>query len=160
MKHIDWEKLNYAELNEDQQEALVNTPLGVFNFHQVANQFNLWIGHTDFVLDTNFLKGIRNITGVESFNNITPIRFLISFGKMFNEDDIKKKIENLVRVEDTNVLKAREKLQNYKDWAIYQFPNGNIETTHSEDFDFNDRVQHFSELKSDVGGRLIRPFSV
>lgn len=155
MKQIYWEKLNYAKLTEEQKDSIINTPLGIFNINEVTNQFNLWIGHTNFKLTTGFLKNVRNIVGVESFNDISPIRFVVSIGKLFNEENVKREIEDIVKEDEFFELK--NSLQKYDDWAIYQFPNGQFEVTHSKKKDFSKKLNEFNEMKLDIGGKLIRP---
>jgi len=156
--HILWEKLKYAQLDEEQKASLVSTPLGVFHTTDVANQFNLWIGHTDFKLTVGFLKGVRSIIGIETFNNITPIRFVVAIGKLFDENQVKIDVENLVKEDE--LLEVKKKLEKYEDWAIYQFPNGQLEITHSGKNNFKNRVKELTELKTDIGGRLITRFGV
>ena len=116
----------------------------------------LFLDHENFLLNVGFLDDINTLLGLETFNNVTPLRFIVSIGRMFDETAVLKEIEGFVKEDEfTEVKKTLEK---YDDWAIYQFPNGNFEVTHSKKSNFEKKIHEFSELKSDIGGKLIRPF--
>lgn len=116
MKKIGWEhqshedeskdevKNNYYEDSYDNVITLdmknaINTPFGIFDVNDKFNplkQFELWIGHTNFIITPNIVKQICNTEGVEALNLISRYRFLLAVGKMFTMTDVRRAIEKKI----------------------------------------------------------------
>ena len=59
--------------------------------------FNFWIGHTNFNLSKKIANIIEKTDGVETLDVFTRYRFRIGIGKVFEDRDVMKNIENNVK---------------------------------------------------------------
>jgi hypothetical protein len=60
----------------------------------LANNFECWMGHTNFNI-TEEIKNILNETeGVEILKICSRYRFFVGIGKMFNFSDVRRRIQN------------------------------------------------------------------
>lgn len=103
-KNNDEEDLGYTEeFDEDKkmmkQFQYIQTSQGVLPLvtgNVASLSFNLWIAHTNFRMSFDLKDFINNIEGIESFELISPYRWRFSIGKLFNEDSIKKLMEDKI----------------------------------------------------------------
>jgi hypothetical protein len=115
-------------------------PMGVvpLNEHNLPSRvYNFWMGHTNFNLGETEVKAINDTEGVETLEIYTRYRFRISVGQAFEEEEVMVAIENVLlkkedkteAVQTANVLdKVKKHLQdNYKYWAIFLLPDGQID---------------------------------
>lgn len=108
---------------------------------------NIWIGHTNFKLtNEHFIALNIGVDGVESFKFLSPYRFVLSVGKLFDFKDVRLSIEklfcdryiNYTNTElDEKIENEKNKIGKYRYWSMYVFPNGNIFTIKSDSFDNN-----------------------
>ena len=78
---------------------LVTTPTGIYQLHDkmnILNQFDCWMGHTNFDLTKSVEKIIESVEGVELLSIIGRYRFFIGIGKLFNFSDVRRSIEKKI----------------------------------------------------------------
>lgn len=76
---------------------LVTTPAGVFQLNDkmnVLNQFDCWMGHTNFDITKSTERIIEKTEGVEFLSVIGRYRFFIGVGKLFKFSNIRISIED------------------------------------------------------------------
>ena len=59
----------------------------------VHKEFKLWIGHTNFVITPIIQQKVLSVPGVEVFKPMTPYRFRLAVGRLFNSKSVKLNIE-------------------------------------------------------------------
>lgn len=104
--------------------------------------FNFWVMHTNFDLSsitddktTSYAQLIAVTDGVETIDVFTRYRARIAIGRVFSQDDVKKRIEDAVSkqklskpVEKNDFWTIKKMLsKKYKHWIIYQTLDGNFE---------------------------------
>lgn len=75
---------------------ILSTPLGSVNLDgsdETARLFNVWIGHTNFNLIPQHYASIEHVEGVEALQPISRYRFQIAVGFQFNEEEVKRSVE-------------------------------------------------------------------
>lgn len=86
--------------------------------------YNFWMFHTNFEIDSDIIDKIEGVPGVETLDIFTRYRGRISFGKVFNENEVKNCIkEKLTTLNVVPKSGGDEKLKasldkKYKFWAI------------------------------------------
>ncbi|NVM35822.1 MAG: hypothetical protein HWN81_09515 [Candidatus Lokiarchaeota archaeon] len=98
---IDELKEQYSEEEYTEEELIENfyeqpyktimTPFGILPLTEqslASNHFKLWVGHCNFKLLENHIQIIENCKGVESIDILTPYRFRLGIGMMFEDRDI------------------------------------------------------------------------
>ena len=107
MKEIYWEKwknpiIKSEKDDDDEVETksvnnVVVSPLGIIpigEHNDISKSFNLWVMHTNFNISQTVIDLLDATDGVETlFKGFTRYRCLISFGKCFNDEDVKSNIE-------------------------------------------------------------------
>ena len=79
--------------------SLVTTPMGMFQLHDkmnIFNQFDCWMGYTNFEITHSVKDTLEKIEGVELLHIMTRYRFFLGVGKMFNFSDVRRSIETLL----------------------------------------------------------------
>jgi hypothetical protein len=129
--------------------TIVSTPVGMYRLQDrmsPTNQFDCWMGYTNFDITEEVKNTIESIKGVELLVVLTRYRFFLGVAKLFNFRDVRVEIENnlcnrhveQINIQDDEIREKVEDLQNrlsseYKHWAIFVFPNGGIDYTFSDD---------------------------
>ncbi len=78
---------------------VISTPLGLIPYTEntsCTKIFNFWTGHTNFDLTHKIAKEIEFCTGVETINVFTRYRFRISIGKVFDDAEVMKNINDTI----------------------------------------------------------------
>lgn len=135
----------YDDGFDDDKElpAIMSTPWGPFRVNDRMNpyrQFEFWMGHTNFNIDQAAKDVLDNTLGVEVLFIISPLRFMVAKGKMFEWRDVRIEIEKglcgkhaldeqIESIQDPDTCEKVGKLKEdlikaYDHWAIYVFPNG------------------------------------
>ena len=149
---------------------LVTTPMGMFQMHDkmnILNQFECWMGYTNFDITHDVQNAIETTEGVELLSILTRYRFFIGTGKLFEFSDIRKEIENrlckheLVLNEETQAAVDAIKTVVSKDkyWTIFVSPTGQIEyvsTNNDEDEHYINSLVGLEELKKTDGGLIFQ----
>ena len=76
---------------------LVTTPLGMFQLYDkmsVMNQYECWMGYTNFDITEEVKDVIESAKGVELLVVLTRYRFFLGVAKLFNFRDVRVTIEN------------------------------------------------------------------
>lgn len=123
-------KDTFRPLNEFQGNFLVG-PAGIIPFHEGNRPsvlFNFWRADTNFRITNKMVDLLAWVDGVESFTPMTPYRFRISIGKLFDEETVLKSIDEKLlqhlkkrntnhQIPDLDKWKAILNAK-YKYWAI------------------------------------------
>jgi len=146
---------------DSESDKVIMTPLGPLDTTKIDNDayhFEFWTAHTNFPITLEHKNKLDNLVGIESLNIISPLRMIISIGRLFSMKELRLKIEAILKDEENKYLtELREKMKAYKDWAIYIFPNEKIDFTTCNDKDFKEKLDIFEDAKKNIGGQLIRP---
>lgn len=181
-KKIVWESLHIDDIdddeNEDSEEGYkdeefyfplgkpVNTPFGIFPKNDKFNplrQFECRLGYTNFNISKNVAEIIENTEGVEALVIISRYRFLISVGKLFDFSNIRKELDEKL-CEETQDEKVNNQIQNKiteiskdsKYWALYMFPNGNMESVSTNNFEeYEEKVKVLKNCEALSHGVLV-----
>ena len=79
--------------------SLVSTPMGMYQLHDkmnVMNQFDCWMGYTNFDITESVKRTIEDIKGVELLSIMTRYRFFLGVGKLFKFSSVRRLIESSV----------------------------------------------------------------
>tara|TARA_R110002020_G_scaffold216352_1_gene423886 strand:+ start:807 stop:1409 length:603 start_codon:yes stop_codon:yes gene_type:complete len=145
---------------------LVTTPAGVFQMHDkmnVLNQFDCWMGHTNFDITQSVKNKIEKSAGVEMLIIISRYRFFIGVGQLFKLRDVRTNIEQSLigeqMDEDTreSVTLIKEMISEDKYWTIFVSPAGKIEyasTNDEEDESYITKLVRYENIKETSGGVL------
>jgi hypothetical protein len=130
---------------------VMSTPFGFWRVDDSMHpykQFKLWMAHTNFSITRRVVATIKKVPGVEVLQVISRYRFIMGVGELFTMRDVRHTIEKaLVCNQDESdmignpkileqVHQLRDSLSSYDEWAIYIFPNGNIDFSTSENPNF------------------------
>lgn len=152
---------------------VIFTPVGILpimDHHYVSNNFNLWIGNTNFDITSDIALQIESVVGVETLEIYTRYRFRIGIGKAFDSAEVKTLIQTRLcgiqnsyknTINDQNLKEEIEQTieelkKKYKYWAMCIFPNGEKKIAHSpiKDEDFIEEMDKMSILQKMCGGIL------
>lgn len=182
MKKILWESMHIDDIedgsdilseeevqDEDKDNLipisgkLINTPIGIFDVDDKYNplrQLELRIGYTNFDLDTEVANIIENSEGVEAFTVLTRYRFIIGIGKLFSFESVRKTIEDKLldkgSITDNAIAVSKKLNTNKAYWALYEFPNGEIDTLETDSREeYEAKVNLYKEAKGLSGGEIL-----
>jgi hypothetical protein len=151
-------------------QDIMQTPLGLWRVNDTMNpykQFKLWMGHTNFTITSDVVDIIQDIPGVEVLQVMTRYRFIIGVGELFSIRDVRVAIESQLdcnmdidsMISDQQVLQEVHELEKtlsvYDKWAIYVFPNGELDWTHSGEEDFGTQLNIYKDAVDHSSGLLI-----
>mgnify|MGYP003647775280 CR=1 FL=1 len=149
---------------------LVNTPMGMYNVNDKMSptkQFDCWLGYTDFDITHEVQEIIEQTPGVEVLMVLTRYRFFIGIGKLFSFRDVRVNIEKQACSspayhdhEPTSdaIYLLKEDLSSHKYWAIFVFPNGELNCISSDsdnDKLFKETLLLYKNAKLITGGVLL-----
>ena len=122
----------------------METPLGYFILDDALNpykQFEFWVGHTNFDITRSVADTIMACPGVEVFELLSRYRFIIGIGQLFAFQDVRANLQQQLcgtSVDLKNITARVDTLKKefvegeYADWALYVFPNGEIDFCYLE----------------------------
>ncbi len=109
-----------------------HTPQGLIPLHEhvcPSRLYNFWIGHTNFNISEAVRDQIKRAPGVEVLMIPTRYRFIIAIGQAFDEDAVKKEIDNLFADKKTVIEQVGEQMKKkYQYWAIVKDKGGKLNT--------------------------------
>jgi hypothetical protein len=162
---------NYIQQGMNAQiQDVMSTPFGLWRVDDAMNpyrQFKLWMGHTNFSITQEVVDIIKNIPGVEVLQVMTRYRFIIGIGELFDMHDVRIAIEQQLQchqneetlITDQKTLQQvkdlKEQLSVYNKWAIYVFPNGNIDFSTSDESNFGQQLNLYRQAVDYSSGILI-----
>lgn len=88
-------------------------PLGA---NLASQQNKLYVGHTNFKLTESDMKASTSVDGVEGWRCITPYRFWMMIGWMFNDEQVQTNVRNVLCP-----IKIEEKFD-YREYAACTSP--------------------------------------
>jgi len=139
--HSEYEEIEDKEYGQEFQitNRILDTPLGLFIADDDLNpykQFEFWVGHTNFDITQEVKDIIMSTPGVEVFELITRYRFIIGIGALFAFAEVRASLQQQLCgtsvdfqhiTSRVNELKKTFAEGEYEDYAIYIFPNGEID---------------------------------
>ena len=148
--------------------SLVTTPMGMFQLHDkmnIMNQFDCWMGYTNFDITKSVEETIESIEGVELLSVMTRYRFFLGVGKMFSFSDVRRSIESKLcsstldqnTKESVDLIKASISSDRY--WTIFVSQSGEISyasTNSEEDEDYFSKLSHYQKRKTKNGGVIFQ----
>jgi len=97
LKEEEYSDEEFIENFYEQPYKTIMTPFGILPLTEqslASNHFKLWVGHCNFKLLQSHYEIIENCRGVESIDILTPYRFRLGIGMMFEDrevmNDVKK----------------------------------------------------------------------
>ena len=148
--------------------SLVTTPMGMFQLHDkmnIMNQFDCWMGYTNFDITKSVEETIESSEGVELLSVMTRYRFFLGVGKMFSFSDVRRSIESKLcsstldqnTKESVDLIKASISSDRY--WTIFVSQSGEISyasTNNEEDEDYFSKLSHYQKRKTKNGGVIFQ----
>lgn len=102
------EEVDVHEIVEQQTPVkLIATEIGLFPMteHTMPHKlFNLFIGHTNFPLTKTMCDKVAKVLGVEIYMTLSPYRFKIAVGKMFQEKDVMEEIKKVLTEDEIDSI--------------------------------------------------------
>ena len=96
---------------DDEPRAQFVLPIDeqLMNNISLANNFECWMGHTNFNITEEVRDRLKKTEGVEILKICSRYRFFVGIGKMFSFADVRQKIEsNLGKIEGETLEQERE----------------------------------------------------
>jgi len=147
--------------------SLVTTPMGMYQLHDkmnIMNQFDCWMGYTNFDITESVREIIENTKGVELLNIMTRYRFFLGVGKLFDFSDVRREIEESLRGDSSldddteeTVEMIRDNISSDRYWAIFVCKSGEIlytSTNEDDDEIYKKTLEHYKKRKSKNGGLI------
>tara|TARA_R100001244_G_scaffold91110_1_gene69035 strand:- start:3082 stop:3699 length:618 start_codon:yes stop_codon:yes gene_type:complete len=152
--------------------SLVTTPMGMYQLHDkmnIMNQFDCWMGYTNFDITESVREVIEKTKGVELLNIMTRYRFFLGIGKLFDFSDVRREIEESLRgdssldddteetVTEETVEMIRDNLSSDRYWAIFVCKSGEIlytSTNEDDDEIYKKTLEHYKKRKNKYGGLI------
>ena len=153
--------------------SLVTTPMGMYQLHDkmsIVNQFDCWMGYTNFDITQSVQESIEKIEGVELLNVMTRYRFFLGIGKLFDFSSARRLIEESlcdlrtdedIIDEDTGeaIDIIKEDISSDRYWAIFVTQAGEISyasTNKESDEDYLNKLSHYVKRKKKNGGFIFQ----
>ena len=156
---------------------LVTTPAGMSQLYDkmsVLNQFECWMGHTNFDITKNVQRTLEKTEGVELLVVTSRYKFFVGIGRLFDFRSVRRDIEN-----DLCVSKLKDELNNLetdeytqetveliketicmdKYWAIFVRPSGEVKyasTNKDDDERYLRKLLKYEEDKEVSGGLIFQ----
>jgi len=156
---------------------LVTTPAGMSQLYDkmsVLNQFECWMGHTNFDITKNVQRTLEKTEGVELLVVTSRYKFFVGIGRLFDFRSVRRDIEN-----DLCVSKLKDELDNLetdqytqetveliketicmdKYWAIFVRPSGEVKyasTNKDDDERYLRKLLKYEEDKEVSGGLIFQ----
>tara|TARA_R110002020_G_scaffold298736_4_gene514581 strand:+ start:3566 stop:4174 length:609 start_codon:yes stop_codon:yes gene_type:complete len=152
--------------------SLVTTPMGMYQLHDkmsVLNQFDCWMGYTNFDITKSVQEAIEKLEGVELLSIMTRYRFFLGVGKMFEFSDVRKLIETTIcgftsdpaldedTKESIDLIKSSISSDRY--WTIFVSQSGEISyasTNKDSDEIYLSKLNHYRKRKKKNGGFIFQ----
>lgn len=144
---------------------LVSTPMGMYQLHDkmnIMNQFECWMGYTNFDITHSVRDKIEKVEGVELLNITSRYRFFLGIGKLFDFADVRLAIEDALVLDDitkeaVNIIK--ETISEDRYWVIFISKTGEIlyvSTNDEDDEHYLTTLDTYQKRKKTNGGLLIQ----
>jgi hypothetical protein len=170
IKHDDEPEYDDDIVHKKQIQNLMSTPFGLWKVDDVMHpyrQFELWMGNANFTITDEIADTLERVPGVEVLQIMSRYKFIIGVGKLFDFHEVRLAIEKHLScniseesmIGDKSVIKKihdlKARLSQYNQWAIFVFPNGNIDFTTSNEKDFYEQLNLYRMAVDYSSGILI-----
>lgn len=142
------------------QDSLITSPFGVYRLHDYFNpmkQYDWHIAHTNFNITEKVVEDLSLIDGVELLLPVSRYRFMVAFGKAFNQENVKDLIHLHFKVSPSLSTEVEQKIkelkQIYEYWAVYYLNENTWD--YATESDYVDKIYIFKRKKIEQGGVLI-----
>lgn len=140
------------------RRPFVVTPMGV-----IPDDWNFWIGHTDFKITRDLADIIMKTSGVESFEVGSPYRFRVAIGLAFESKAVKLEIQSRLGIEKKGLepeiaSKVDEIVKTFKSpyWAIYMTKDGKPEYAESSNLEeIYNKIDLYESTQELAGGYVL-----
>jgi hypothetical protein len=88
---------NYTDTNMSLSVPVISIPPTLMAEAAFANNFDCWIGHTNFNITEDIKNKLNTIDGVEVLKIMSRYRFFVGIGRMFDFKEVREQIENTIR---------------------------------------------------------------
>lgn len=145
---------------------VLNTSFGIVPVNDEnisSNNFDFWVGHTNFNITEDVINVLNTIPGIEILDVFSRYRFRISIAKHhdFTFREVRKNIDNALCGNDeskergvvTKLVQLQEKVSEYKHWAIMSLPNGvitSIVSNSDNDEKFLKQLNLYIQLRNSI----------
>ena len=147
--------------------SLVTTPMGMYQLHDkmnIMNQFDCWMGYTNFDITTSVQEVLESVEGVELLEVMSRYRFFLGVGKLFDFSDVRVEIEEalcdaafLDNDTEETVEMIRDNISSDRYWAIFVCKSGEIlytSTNEDNDESYTKTLEHYKKRKNKNGGLI------
>lgn len=136
-------------------------------YGDMSRDFNMVIAHTNFDVTDEHIARISEVPGIEDVTPLTRYRVRLGVGLAFDEEEVRRSIDELCGVrrgplgeqppaplrDKANM--AVESAKRHKYWAVYVFPNGNVDmTTSAKRADVDRAIEVYTAGHAMVGGAV------
>jgi hypothetical protein len=165
--------------NDEPPFRVLNTNMGPMSISLAYKRFEFWTVHTNFNIGQRIANVIIETPGIETIQILTPysVRIGLTTSGLFDNENVRKKIEDRVlelftpprhvlmplRFAEFN-KDTQEKIEAQKkelavlssNWALYIFPNGEMESVESESKGgyYKEKLELFRNTANLIGGAL------
>ena len=148
--------------------SLVTTPMGMYQLHDkmnIINQFDCWMGYTNFDITPSVQDAIEKTEGVELLSITSRYRFFLGVGKLFEFSTVRRLIEQSLCEssfdQDTEeaIDMIKENISSDRYWAIFVTHAGEISyasTNKESDEDYLNKLSHYKKRKNKNGGSIFQ----
>lgn len=160
--------------DEGDEEGVIMTPeIPTALFFDPDQYLHLWTADTNFYVTKQVRKVVCTTPGVAYYKAMTPYRFIMGVGELFNQNTVKKEVAArlMVEVQDDyfmndftftlgdhiSVVERLKEQIKAEFWAIYLFPNGKTKviTSQCEDESFAAEFALLQQIKENFGGHIV-----
>ena len=156
---------------------LISTPTGIAQMHDkmsLLNQFECWMGYTNFDITPTVAKILEKTDGVELLQVTGRYRFFIGIGKLFNFREVRSEVEkqlcdsrikqglqklNLDEYTEDTIELIKESIDTDKHWDIFVKTNGEVKyaSTNLDDDEFYlNQLLNYEKDKELSGGLIFQ----
>ena len=192
---MDSEDLGFLEdlMSEAQEEGsgedirfipmrprVLHTPYGptfLDSLLKPSDRWDCWLCYTNFDITTKVSKMVEEVEGVEALKVMGRYTLFVGVGKIFNNSEVRVKIENILGSEKNNFGYTEEEITNKTQphlgetlnlikkklseaeyWTIFVSPDGDVDYVMSDqlDEDYLTYLGDLEELRSKFGGIILR----
>lgn len=150
------------------------TPWGLLRVDDKNNpikNFDYWLAHTNFKITEPVGLFLDSCDGVECLEILTPYRFRIAIGRLFDNRKVRMSIEsalcgkhkiftviNSIPYEDVQekINDAVTAAEEFLYWSVYILPNGAVQySTFESEEEYNDSLADINKLCMNSGSLVI-----
>lgn len=171
----DGEDNNDSNIEEGENKMMV-VPIdmsGIISNQMFSpfNDTNFYICYTNFPVEV-YMPYVSAVEGVEFFKLLGKYRFSIGIGPLFNDEDVKAAVEDILIQKNNNILdklspiieKIKVEVGNQDLWLVYIFPNGKYYINTFENLDnlkdINNIIMEAMALRDMSNGFVISSESI